>query len=271
MEAEIFFFILVLLFIASLQDFKRREIDVWLNLFIFFCGLSFVIFKSFFYNEVAYLVNFSFLLVFVFILAHLIYFGKVFAGGDCSLLFCLSPFFVSIDFFSSFKNFLFFFVVLFALGSFYGFFWSFSLFVKNFAFVRKKLFSGRVLISSAFIFLFLFLSFFFKEFIFIFFIGFFLFFSYLFLKLEKELFIKEVLTKDLREGDWLEKDLRVNGKIIKSTFDGLSKKDIYFLRNNLRKVKIKDGIPYGFAFFLAWIAYYFLDFIMEFLVSKLVI
>lgn len=266
MEAEIFFFVLVLLFVASFQDFKRREIDVWLNLFIFFCGFSYILFKSFFYNEISYLVNFSFLLVFVFILAHLIYLGRIFAGGDCSLLFCLTPFFVSIDFFNGFKNFLFFLAALFVLGSFYGFFWSFSIFVKKFSLIKHRAFTRRNLIFLSFIFSFLLLSFFFKELFIVFMAGFFLFFSYLFLSLEKELFVKEILTKDLSEGDWLEKDLKVKGRVIKSTFDGLSKEEISFLRKKLKKIRIKDGIPYGFAFLLAWIAYYFSYFVMEFLV-----
>ena len=266
MESEIFFFVFLVLFVASLQDFKRREIDVWLNLFIFFCGFSYLIFKSLIYNEISFLVNFSFLLVFVFIFVHLIYYGKVFSGGDCSLLFCLTPFFVSINFLDSFKNFFFFLVLLFVLGSFYGFFWSFSLLVKNFNKIKKSFFSRKNLFALFLFFVLFIFGFFVRPFFLFSFFFLILFFSYLFLKFEKELFVKEVYTKDLREGDWPEKDLIINGRVIKSVFDGLTKEEISFLRKHREKIRIKDGIPYAFAFYLAWIAFYFLDFIKEFLV-----
>ncbi|MEM4605981.1 MAG: prepilin peptidase [Candidatus Pacearchaeota archaeon] len=270
MATEIFLLVLVFIFIASLQDFKRREIDVWLNLFVFFIGFIYLIFKSFSYKEISYLTNFSFLLIFVFFLANIIYKAKIFAGGDCTLLFCLSPFFVSIDFFKSFENFFFFLFALFFLGAIYGFFWSFSLFLKKIRVVKEKIYSKKNYFLILIFIFFLIFGFFVKEFIFILLICVILFFSYLFLYLEKELFAKEILTKDLKEGDWLENDIKIGDRIIKSNFDGLSKEEISFLKKRLEKIRIKDGIPYAFAFFLAWASFYFKDFIMEFLVSILV-
>jgi len=144
MRFEIFFFIFLLLFVASFQDFKRREIDYWLSIFILFSGFIFLISEALFYKEISYLVNFSFLLIFVFFVSLLLYYGKIFSGGDCNLLFSLTPFFVSINFFNSFNNFLFFLVCLFVLGSFYGFFWSFGVFLKNFSKVKDSFFRRKI-------------------------------------------------------------------------------------------------------------------------------
>lgn len=258
-----FLFFLALIFIASLQDLKRREVDNWLNLFIFFCGFIFVFINAIFYKEISYLTNLAFASFFIFLFVNFLYISKIFSGGDCKLLFSLTPLFVSVDFLRTFLNSFYFICILSITSAFYGLIWILFLFFSNFNETKKEFF---VVFKKNFYFLllsliFLVFSIFFKEsFLFFLLIFFLLIFYFLSLSLNKTVLIKEVFTKDLREGDWLEKDLKIKGRTIKSSFEGLSLKDIEFIKKNLKKVRIKDGIPLAPAFFFAFIVFYFFDF-----------
>ena len=73
--------------------------------------------------------------------------------------------------------------------------------------------------------------------------------------------IKSVTVNKLTVGDWLYEDVKVKGKIIKSTWNGLSKKEINLLRKSKNKVKVRYGIPYAPVFFLAFLTLVFLYFL----------
>ena len=68
--------------------------------------------------------------------------------------------------------------------------------------------------------------------------------------------VRVVSGEDLREGDWLNKDIKVKGKIIRADWDGLSLKDIELLKNK-KKVEIKEGLPFVPAFLIAFLLYVF--------------
>ena len=70
--------------------------------------------------------------------------------------------------------------------------------------------------------------------------------------------IEKVKVKDLREGDWLYKDIKIGKKIIKADWGGLSKKDIMSIRRNKKFVKIKQGIPYSPVFLFSFIVFIYL-------------
>jgi hypothetical protein len=207
-------------------------------------------------------------------LVYLFYFSRVFAGGDCKLLFAATSLFVSIDFINSLQNLLFFSIAIFFIGAIYGTFWIFGLFLrdfkenkKDFWFLFRKNFH-YLLFSLAF----LVLGVFDRGFLLFFLIALFLIFIFLISKsVEKNSLIKKIYPKELREGDWLEKDLRFKGKTIKSSFEGLSLEDIVFLKNYKKKIGIKDGIPFAPVFVFAWIVFYFKGVVMEFLASILVV
>ena len=63
---------------------------------------------------------------------------------------------------------------------------------------------------------------------------------------------------ELQEGDWLERDVRVGGKVIKKSVHGLSKMEIGMLRKVGKRVLIKDGVPFTIAFLLALIVIWYL-------------
>ena len=81
---------------------------------------------------------------------------------------------------------------------------------------------------------------------------------YVFTKaLENVSMIKSVPVNKLREGDLLAEDVKLGNKIIKANWDGLSLGEIKLLEKK-RKVKIKGGLQFAPAFFIAFIIYVFL-------------
>ena len=69
--------------------------------------------------------------------------------------------------------------------------------------------------------------------------------------------VKTVSGNKLCEGDWLVKDVKVGKKTIKADWDGLSLEDIKIMKH-LRRVKIKEGLPFVPAFLIAFLSYAFL-------------
>jgi len=91
---------------------------------------------------------------------------------------------------------------------------------------------------------------------------------YVFAKgLENVSMIEEVSGKELREGDWLVKDIQVGGKIIRANWDGLSLKDLDLLKDKNR-VLIRQGLAFVPAFFIAFLGYaFFRDWFVGFLLG----
>ena len=65
---------------------------------------------------------------------------------------------------------------------------------------------------------------------------------------------RDISGEKLREGDWLVRDERVKGKIIKANWEGVSSEEVKMLRSK-KKVRIKEGIPFVPAFLVALILY----------------
>jgi Flp pilus assembly protein protease CpaA len=251
--------------IASFQDLKRREVDNWLNLLLLFSGIGFLVFRAIFESS-SNLIIFgiiSFLIVFV--LVNLFYYGRVFAGGDAKLLFAMFALFVGISLEKTLINIGLFILFLLLAGSAYGLVYSGILFVRDFKNVKKEfkkgfeniylrytVFAGIVLFALSYVNWFFFIPAIF------FLLGPVL---YVFAKsLEKEVMTSSVNASDLREGDWLVRDVRVGGKVVKAGWEGVSKKDLELLKKVKKKIKIKEGLPFVPAFFIAFILWWFRDF-----------
>ncbi|MBM3233068.1 prepilin peptidase [Candidatus Pacearchaeota archaeon] len=259
---ELFLIILTLawLIFASIQDLRTREVANWLTFSLIVFALIYKAFYSVAKNEWSH-----FLLALAgfglfFILAHIFYYGKVFAGGDAKLLMgigALLPFEIWGDYFYLTTTFLFF---LFLSGAIYSLVYSaltsvkmskkfIPAFGKNWR--RFRLIWLIPLIFSIFLFFvkpsleawFLISAFFF-----------FLPLAYIYLKsFEEECLIVLLSPNRLYEGDWLEKDVKIGGKLLRKSIHGLSSKDISFLRSNGKKVWIKQGIPFVPAFLIAFL------------------
>ncbi len=250
--------------VACMQDLKRREVDNWLNLLLLISGFVYVFYEAVLSGNSGMVFHAGFLLVVMFIVMNLFYYGRVFAGGDAKLLFAMTAFFLGATFYGSLTNVGIFCLFLMVSGSFYGLFYSGVLWWKN----RKKVNAemgkllaknrwlvGIVLVSGVLMILGV------KSFLF-FLVGVLLFifpFLYLFAKgLENVSMVREVSGLELREGDWLVHDVAVGSrKVIRADWDGLSLEDIELLKGR-RKVLIKEGLPFVPAFLIAFICYVFL-------------
>ena len=84
---------------------------------------------------------------------------------------------------------------------------------------------------------------------------------------EETCFYKKVRPQELTEGDWLAKDIMVDGKLVveKKT---LEREDIVKLRHRkVSSVLIKEGIPFVPSFLLAYIIFLFSGELWRYLVA----
>ena len=265
-------FLLVLAFIwilvAAIQDLKYREVANWLNFSLIIFALAFRFFYSLFNSG-----GFGFFIqgvvglgVFV-IIAHIFYYSRLFAGGDAKLLMALGailPF--SNEFYSNLSIMLVFLVLLLTTGSVYGFIYGTTLAVLHsksfYKEAKKQLYKFKKLffVSCVFAVLwFLFMVIFnLPEFLILSLIFILIPLFFIFGKsIENSCLVKPVKTSELKEGDWLYEDLRIKGRKIKSSWEGLSIKDINYLKKHTRgkKILIKYGIPFVPAFLFAFILF----------------
>ena len=268
MNEVIFLFVLALVWIvfASVQDLKKREVANWLNFSLIIFALGFRFFYCLFSEA-----GFSFLyqgligLGIFFVLGNLFYYCRLFAGGDAKLLIALGavlPF--STEFFTNVKIFMWFFLIFLFIGAVYGFIWSLVLMSWNFKNFKKEFGKRFKKNKSLFLFvLFLALIIMGLGFVFnlFFYLGICIFvfpYFYLFAKSVDEVcMIKNIRTKDLVEGDWLYKNVKVGKQIVKARWEGLSKKEIKLLKKK-RFVKVRQGIPFVPVFLISFIVLFYL-------------
>lgn len=248
---------------ATFSDIKTREIPNWLNFSLIAFALGFRFFYSLFSNA-----NFSFFyqgligLGIFFVLSELFYRGKMFAGGDKKLMISLGaviPVLPNLnDNLFLILSFLF---LFFIAGAVYGIIGSVILSLRNFNVFKKgysKLFrEGKViLILSLFagIVLLILSSNFPPLFYFSIFIVIFPYFYFFIKSVDESCMVKEVQPSKLTPGDWLYKDVKVGNRIIKATWDGLSKEEIKLLKKK-GKVKVRYGIVFAPVFLLSFLAF----------------
>ncbi len=263
---------LVWMTFAVVQDLKKREIANWVNFSLIIFALGFRFFYSLF-NGVEDGTGFNFFfqgligLGIFFILGNLLYYCRMFAGGDAKLLFALGailPF--SESFAVNLKIFIFFLILFLFSGAVYGAFVSITLIFSNFRKFKKEFAKQfkqmkTLFILSAFLSLFFIILGFSDSFMIYF--GILIFIIPYFYASAKSIdeicMIKKISPKNLTEGDWLYNDVRIGNRIIKKSWDGLTKDEIKFLKKE-KYVLIRQGIPFSPAFlisFLALIYFYF--------------
>ncbi|HJX50594.1 MAG TPA: A24 family peptidase [Candidatus Nanoarchaeia archaeon] len=261
----IFLFALALIWIifATVQDLRQREVANWLNFsliifalgFRFFYGVFSEDFGLFYQGVIGFGIFFAF--------GNLFYYSRMFAGGDAKLMIALGAILpVSKDLFVNVSGFFSFLMIFFISGIIYGGIWSLVLMIKNFGRFTKefpKQFNKSkkiILIITFFALVFLILGFYS---VFYFYLSLLcLIFPYLLIfakTIEESCMVKRVNTKDLGEGDWLYKNLKIGKSIIKANWEGLSKEDISKIRKKLDKVEIKQGIPFVPVFLISFLIY----------------
>jgi Flp pilus assembly protein protease CpaA len=265
----IFAFIWILF--AVISDVRTTEIPNWLNFSLIIFALGFRFFYSlfslgnfnFFYQGLIGLGIFS-------ILGTVLYYSRIFAGGDAKLMIALGPILsFSSNFYTNLEiavSFLFLFSIS---GAIYGIIATIYFAFKNHKSFKKEfkisykshlklnlffmLFGILVMISGIlFNELLLYLG------IVIFILPLF----YIYTKSVDETMRKKVDPKKLVEGDWLYHDVRIGNKIIKADWNGLTQEDINLLRKKNKSVIIKKGVAFGPVFlisFLLLIFFYFIN------------
>ena len=262
------FLAVIWLVFASIHDLKKRIVPNWLSFSLIIFALGFRFFYSLF-NE-----NFSFFLQgliglgIFFIIGNLLYYGRMFAGGDAKLMIALGPilgfsgsFFENLEFFSLFL------ILFLFIGGFYGLIWSFFLASNNFNILKKEFVkqfnSNRKTIYAVMVFALFFMVLGFFEGL-VFYLGLLIFimpYLYIYAKaIDDTCLIKTLNVKELEEGDWLHKDLKIGKKVINMNWEGLNKKEIKEIQKKYKKIKIRQGIPFVPTFlisFLVFVYFYF--------------
>ena len=195
-------------------------------------------------------------------MGNLLYYGKIFAGGDAKLMIALGtvlPF--SPNLIGNLQIFISFLFLFFLCGSVYGIAASGYFALRNFKNFRKEFVTGYkqsltlTIALSLLGLLIMIYGLFFIQFLFYF--GIFVFILpllYVYLKsVDNSCMLKRINPKFLMEGDWLYKDVKVGSKIIKANWEGLKKEDIKLLVKKKRLVTIRQGVAFGPVFLISFL------------------
>ncbi len=267
----------VWLIFASIQDLRYREVANWLNFSLIIFALGFRFFYSLFIENFAFFYQGLIGLAIFFAIGNLLYYGRMFAGGDAKLMIALGVILPISDSLAVnaqiFVSFFFFFLFI---GGIYGLGWSFYLPLKNIKSYKKHfriIFakSKRINISVMLLGMAIMVSGFYNSIFF--FLGLFIFFLpyfYLHAKtVDESCLIKKVNSKNLVEGDWLYADLKVGKKIFKANWHGLTHKQIKEIQKKHKSINVRQGIPFVPVFLISFLALFYVYFfnyeIIEFL------
>lgn len=266
MNEVIFLIVLALIWVifAVVQDLRNREVANWLNFSLIVFAVGFRFFYCLF-SEIGFQFFYQGLygLGIFFILGNLLYYGRMFAGGDAKLMIALGAVLPFSEIFSiNIKIFTLFFLAFLISGAVYGLGWSVFLGVKNFKEFKKHFFKiwkknqklvvfvmmfGGLLIIIGLIFSIVLIPLL-SSLIFL------LPILYVYAKaVDEACMIKKIRTSQLTEGDWLYNNVKVGRKLIKAKWDGVSKKDIQLIKKKFRVVKIRQGIPFTPVFLISFL------------------
>jgi len=252
---------IIWIFFAVVQDLKTREIANWLNFSLIIFALGFRFFYSLFIGEFGFFYQGIYGLGIFFIIGNLFYYGRIFAGGDAKLMIALGavlPF--KDNLYENLNFFLIFLAVFLFVGAIYSLIISLWFSFRNFKSFKKE-FKKQLIklkkyyLSGLFVAILLaFLGFVIEIFL-IFGVLVFVFLNlYIYAKaVDESSMIRKIKTGKLTEGDWLYKNTKVGRKTIKTSWEGLSKKEIGLLKKKYKEIKIRYGIPFSPVFLISFL------------------
>ncbi|MCL4396773.1 A24 family peptidase [Candidatus Parvarchaeota archaeon] len=255
MDYLIFIFVLFMLLVASIQDFKNREVPDYISYILIAGTLLLSLTYSIAYNTISNLIYIPLSVLLLFGFSYFMYRLGQWGGGDVKLMLGLSFVFTSLNVFSD-KSFIALFINILLFGGIYGLIGTVFLGVIKIKKLKKHFqkYDLPFFIASAVIIILSVLLIPFPINIFIA-VGVFMIFSirFVFLVANNLMYIQEKVTK-LTEGDWLaESPKDENGKkIVPERNTGLTNKDIQKLKENgVKEVIIKIGLPFVPGIFFA--------------------
>ncbi|MCX6748313.1 MAG: A24 family peptidase [Candidatus Pacearchaeota archaeon] len=270
-----FLILLVIIWLvsASISDLNKREVPNWLSFSLIIFALAYKLFYSIINSNFNYILySLLGLLVFI-VLAYAFYYGKIFAGGDAKLLMPLGAILPSASLNSSIFYCFLFILLMFSAGGVWGLLYSGGIAIKNKKKFKRNFFNEFkkrkiMLIASLLLALIVLTLGFYDEILFILPIIILIFpFLFVYAKSMENLMIISISSKKATVGDWLAEQVKVQGKIIKPYWEGLSEEQVKLLAKSNIMIKVKQGIPFipGFLIaFLFWIVlkdyYWFFSF-----------
>lgn len=264
------FIALIWIAAACVTDVKKREVANWLSFSLIAVALAIRALAAILAQKPSYfLYGLAGLAAFL-VLGNVLYYTRIFAGGDAKLLIALGVVFATTPSFAYSASIpihipflLLFFLNILLLGSAYGIFYSITLAIKN-----KKAFTAEfkklntetrklrvlflVLVSLLLVLLLLA-----KLHSMLLLVAFVLIFPYLYIfvkAVENSCMVKLIPPEKLTEGDWLAEPVKIGKEIIRLKTEGLSIQDIEAIKKAKKKVLIKQGMPFVPVFLLAAIA-----------------
>ena len=263
--------IIVLLF-ACITDLKIKEVPDWLSYGLIFSAFSIRLIASITYNNYLYFIYAIIGFSAMFILGTLFYYTRQWGGGDTKLLMGLGVVFASKPYFTPDNKIPFLAILLFnilIIGAFYGIIWSLFLMFKNWERFRirfkirlknqtvklwEKIIAVTVFMNIAIMFI---LKDNFTRMALIILNGLIIVYLYLWIairSIESLSMYKTIAIEKLREGDWIAKNIHKNEKLIYERNSGISKEGIEkLIKANIKKITIKEGIPFVPPFLLGLI------------------
>jgi|TARA_Y100000310_G_scaffold322956_1_gene382725 Flp pilus assembly protein protease CpaA len=262
------------LLIGSYTDLRTREVPDWVNLGLIGTGFGINILFSIIYWKLGFILDSVIGFSILFVIAMIMFYTGQWGGGDSKILMGLGAL-IGIHIFPGKFPFLGSFLInALLIGALYGIFWSILLIFKNRnKFVQsfkknlksKKTNKYRKIILISFI-IFIFIAIFTPElyirltFLYLSLITILTFYLWLAVKaVENSCMLKYVLPKQLTEGDWIVKEIKIGGKYITGPKDlGIEKKQInklisLYKKKKVNKILIKEGIPFVPSFFIAYV------------------
>ena len=247
---------------ASIHDLKKRIVPNWVSFSLIIFALGFRFFYSLFeLNSFMFFYQGLIGLAIFYILGNALYYGRMFAGGDAKLMMALGtilPF--TEDIRTNLEIFTLFLIVFLFTGAIYGIAWSIYLSLKHFKELSKefnKQFNHnkrRIILFSIISIALMIYGFVFEQlFLYLGILTFLFPYLYLYAKaIDNSCLVKNISTRNLEEGDWLFKDLKVGKNTIKSSWHGLNKKQIKAIQKKFKTIRIREGIPFVPVFFFSF-------------------